>query len=135
MNILLSLLFTASLVHLRTYNFNSQCLKPKTQAWSKQMSVLTDAHSRTLPKWNICVFRSTAFVFLCETVWIELRWFWEVRRVVVESIYRDINPGTGWKCYCSISSRGRQFVVAATYAIQKRKYRVLPQCLYKHRNQ
>ena len=98
------------------------------------MSFLTDANSRTLPKWNICVFRSPAFVFLCETVWIELLRFWEVNRVVVESKYRDINPGTGWKCYCSSSSRCRHFVVAARYAIQKRSYRVLPQCLCEHRN-
>ena len=98
------------------------------------MSVLTDAHSRTLPKWNICVVRSTAFVFLCETVWIELLRFWEVSRVVVKSKYRDINPGTGWKCDCSSSSRCRQFVVAARYAIQKRIYRVLPHCLCEERN-
>ena len=98
------------------------------------MSLLTDAHSRTLAKWNICVVRSTAFVFLSETVWIELLRFCEVRRVVVESKYRDINPGTGWKCYCSSSSRCRQFVVAASYAIQKRKYWILPQCLCEYRN-
>jgi len=49
------------------------------------MSFLTDAHSRALAKWNICVVRSTAFVFVCETVWIELLRFWEVRRVVVQS--------------------------------------------------
>ena len=49
------------------------------------MSVLTEAHSWTLTKWNICVVRTTLFVFLCETVWIELLWFWEVRRVMVQS--------------------------------------------------
>jgi hypothetical protein len=49
------------------------------------MSVLTDAHSRTLAKWNICVFRATVFVFLCETVWIKLVRFWEVRWATVES--------------------------------------------------
>jgi len=48
------------------------------------MSVLTEAHSRTLAKWNICVVRSTVFVFLCETVWIERLRFWEVRRVMVQ---------------------------------------------------
>jgi hypothetical protein len=37
-------------------------------------------------------------------------------------------------CYCSSSSRGRQFVVVATHAIQERKYRLLSQCLCKHRN-
>jgi len=98
------------------------------------MSVLTQAHSRTLPKRHICVVGSTVFVFLCETVWVELLWFWEVRWVVVQSKYRDINPGTGWKCYCSISIRGRQFVVAARYAIQKHKCRVLPLGLCEHRN-
>ena len=50
-----------------------------------QVSVLTDAHSRTLPKWNICLFRSTAFVFLCETVWIELLRLWEVLWVIVDT--------------------------------------------------
>jgi hypothetical protein len=49
------------------------------------MSVLTDAHSRTLAKWNVSVVRSTLFVFLCETVWIEFLRFWEVRRVMMQS--------------------------------------------------
>ena len=59
-------------------------MKSKTHACSYQMSVLTDAHSRTLAKWNICVVRSTVFVFLSETVWVELLRFWEVRRVMVQ---------------------------------------------------
>jgi hypothetical protein len=29
---------------------------------------ITDAHSRTLPKWNIYVVRSAVFVFICETL-------------------------------------------------------------------
>jgi len=49
------------------------------------MSVLTDAYSRTLTKWKICVVRSTVFVFLFETVWIELLRFWEIRWLVVQS--------------------------------------------------
>jgi hypothetical protein len=36
--------------------------------WKYQESVLTDANLRTLAKWKIYVFRSTVFVFLCETV-------------------------------------------------------------------
>ena len=89
------------------------------------MYVLTDAHSRTLTKWNICVFRSTVFVSLCETVWIKLLWFWEVRWVIVDTEYRDVNPGTDWKFNCSSSSRDRQFVGTATFPVQKRKYRLI----------
>jgi len=59
--------------------------KPKFLAWSNQVSLLTDAHSRTLAKWKICVVRSTLFVFLCEMVWVELLRFWEVRRVMMQS--------------------------------------------------
>jgi hypothetical protein len=98
------------------------------------MSILTDAHSRTLPKRNVCVFRSTAFVFFCETVWIELLRFWVVRWVKMDTWYRDINPGTAWKCYSSISIGGRQFVVAATLPFQKRNNRVFPLCLCEHNN-
>jgi len=128
-HILLTLLFTASGGHVRTYKLNSHWLKPKILAWNYQVSVLTDAHSRTFAERNICVFRSTVYVFLCETVWIELLRFWVVRLVMVQNKYRDTNPGTGWKCYCSFSFRGRQFVVAARQTIHKRKYRVFPQCL------
>jgi hypothetical protein len=52
---------------------------------NKQVSVLTNAYSRTLAKWNVCVVRSTVFVFLCETVWIELLRFGKVLRVVVQT--------------------------------------------------
>jgi len=121
-------------VHLRTNKPNSHWLKPKILAWNYQVSALTDAHSWTLAEWNICVFRSRVYVFLCETVWIELFRLWVIRLVMVQGVYRDINPGTGWKYYCSISIRGRQFVVAASYAIQKRKCRIFPQRLCEHRN-
>jgi len=50
-----------------------------------QVSVLTDAHSRTLAKWKKCVVRSTLFVFLCEMVWIELLRFWEVGCICMDT--------------------------------------------------
>jgi hypothetical protein len=50
-----------------------------------RVSVLTDAHSRTLAKRNICEVRSTAFVFFSEPVWVELLRFWEVRWIKVET--------------------------------------------------
>ena len=48
-------------------------------------SDITYAHSETLPKWNICVLRSTPFVFLCETFWIENLRFWEVLGVILDT--------------------------------------------------
>ena len=48
-----------------------------------QEPVLTYAHSRTLAKWDMCEVRPTAFVFLCESVWVELLRFWEVRWIKV----------------------------------------------------
>ena len=50
-----------------------------------QLSIPTEAHSRTLAKRKICVVRSTAFVFLCEPVWVELVRFWEVRWIKVDT--------------------------------------------------
>ena len=57
----------------------------KILACSYQMSVVTEAHSRTFAKWKICVVRSTVFVFLCEAVWIEIFRFWEVRCIKMET--------------------------------------------------
>jgi hypothetical protein len=45
----------------------------------------TYTHSDTLPRWNIYVLRSTPFVLLCETVWIEILRIWEVLGVMLDT--------------------------------------------------
>jgi hypothetical protein len=85
-------------------------LIPKTYSSKTCVSVLTDAHPRTLTEWNIRVVRSTAFDSVCETISTVLG----STSGHSEGLILGYKPRYRWKCYCSISISGRQFVVITT---------------------